>query len=106
MAACGRSRALPAQRLALAATLPAVLARQPDRPDVAGTGVDHCGADPAVAGAATALRIPGALADLPLVWPAAEDRGRAVDPRARSRRPHREARRARRPGGTHCSAAV
>ena len=75
--------ALLPERPAGAAALPAVLARQPDRPHVAGAGVDRRGADPALAHAAAALRVPHPLAHLPLVRPAARDRGRRRSASAR-----------------------
>ena len=56
---------------ALAAALPAVLARQPDRPHVGGADLDHRGADPAVAHRAAAVPVSRALARVPLVRPVA-----------------------------------
>src|SRR5205085_7871624 len=52
---------------AASAALPAVLARQLDRPHVGGALLDHRGADPALAPGAAALPVPRALAHLPLV---------------------------------------
>ena len=76
-----RGRALLPRRRALAAALPAVLAGQPDRPHVAGAGLDRRGADAAVAHRAAAVPVPHPLARVPLVRPAARDRRRAAGKR-------------------------
>src|SRR5690606_8234606 len=100
MAAGARGGAHLAQRHAVAATLPAVLALQPDRPDVGRAAVDRRGADPAVARGPAALRVQGAFADLPLVRAVARHRGQRRRarghgaPAARAARPARRARRA------------
>ena len=60
-----RSLSFYASRRAAAAAPSALRLCQPDRPDVGGAAVDRGGADPAVAGGAAAVQLPGALAHLP-----------------------------------------
>src|SRR5436190_1550626 len=97
------SAALLYQRPAGAAALPAVLARQPGRPDVARAGDDRRRADPAVAHAAAALHLPRPLAHLPLVPAAARSRER--DRQTPERRAAARARRDRAPRRAHQRAA-
>src|SRR5690606_20646934 len=101
-----RGGPLLSRRPALPAALPAVLARQPGRPDVGGARGDRRGADPAVAPGAAALPVPRAFTGVPLVWAAARDRGgrgraRTGAPAGRGRAPGRAARPARRPRRAH-----
>src|SRR5205085_11950671 len=85
---------------AASAALPAVLARQLDRPHVGGALLDHRGADPALAPGAAALPVPRALAHLPLVPHAAPDRGQDG---AQGRDGHRAPRRSRQARRARCA---
>jgi len=81
------------------AAIPALLARQPDRPHVGGAVLDRRRAAAGVAHGAAALPLPRALAHLPLVSQPAHHRSRARVGRAPARstpRLDRQARRARR----------
>src|SRR5439155_5790227 len=100
----GRRALLPHRAAALAA-VPAVLAREPDRPHVGGAVLDRRRTAPGLAHGAAALPLPRALAHLPLVPQPAPDRARARGERAPARRAPRLARQARSPRRRRARAA-